>query len=211
MKKGFKKSWILINGALENISFEGDSSFRFPKELVQLVIEHYSSKGDWILDPFAGFGTVVHVAQDLERNAVGFEINEKRAAFAQKGLKKPNSIINNSSFNLAKHSLPQFDLVFTSPTYLTVRTEDDPHGKTYFDDLTTIFEEVKNVMKPSSTLVVEVSNIRDEHGVRPLAWQVGELLSNMFVFQGEIIRCNKSGMAGPGFDHSYLLVYGIKI
>lgn len=208
MEKKIKKSWITVDGTLEKIDFEGQNDFRFPRELAQIVIADFSKEGDWIIDPFCGFGTTLHVAQEMGRNAVGFEVDEKRASFAAKGLLEPNKVINARIEALDRQELPQFDLLFTSPPYVTVRLEDDPWGKTYFEDMELIFTKIKKVLKPSANLVIDVSNIRTGDGIRPLAWQFGELLSKLFSFQGEIIRANKSDTpAGPGYDHSYLLTY----
>ncbi|MBI3335286.1 MAG: hypothetical protein HY001_02200 [Candidatus Portnoybacteria bacterium] len=206
--KKIEKSWVVVDGRLEDIDYKGEAHFRFPEEVAELVINTYSKKGDWILDPFAGFGTTLHVAQRLGRKAIGFETDTGRAEFANKGLKKPNKVITARSEIMNPEKLPPFNLVFTSPHYITLRLEDDPHGETYFDDIKTIFQKITKVLAPEAAIVVEISNIRDANGVRPLAWQIGELLSSIFVFQGEVIRCNKSKIqAGPGFDHSYLLVF----
>lgn len=48
---------------------------------------------------------------------------------------------------------------------------------------------------------------KEEHRVRPVTWEVGQVLADLFQFEGEIVRCNTGPeQAGPGFDHSYLLV-----
>lgn len=47
----------------------------FPLELAEKVIKYYSFKGDVVLDPFAGSGTVGAAAAGLERRFVLFEIN----------------------------------------------------------------------------------------------------------------------------------------
>lgn len=47
----------------------------FPIELAQKVIRYYSFKGDVVLDPFAGSGTVGDAATGLGRRFVLFEIN----------------------------------------------------------------------------------------------------------------------------------------
>jgi len=47
----------------------------FPKELAEKVIQYYSFKGDVILDPFAGSGTVGSAASELGRRFVLFDNN----------------------------------------------------------------------------------------------------------------------------------------
>jgi DNA modification methylase len=47
----------------------------FPKELAEKVVLYYSFKGDVVLDPFAGSGTVGNAASGLERRFVLFDNN----------------------------------------------------------------------------------------------------------------------------------------
>lgn len=49
----------------------------FPQQLVKNCIELTTEKGDLVLDPFMGSGTTALVARELERNWMGFEIDEK--------------------------------------------------------------------------------------------------------------------------------------
>ncbi len=49
----------------------------FPEELPKRLIKMYTFVGDTVLDPFLGSGTTVKVALGLNRNAIGYEINEK--------------------------------------------------------------------------------------------------------------------------------------
>ena len=47
----------------------------FPVEFAREVIGKFSSAGELVLDPFAGRGTSVYAAADMDRHAVGVEIN----------------------------------------------------------------------------------------------------------------------------------------
>jgi len=47
----------------------------FPEELPKRLIKMFSFVGDTVLDPFLGSGTTMLVAKNLNRNSVGFEIN----------------------------------------------------------------------------------------------------------------------------------------
>jgi DNA modification methylase len=48
-----------------------------PPEVSEMIIENFSREGDTICDPFLGSGTTMMVADNLDRNCIGFEINEK--------------------------------------------------------------------------------------------------------------------------------------
>ncbi len=202
------RSWFAIDGRLKPIDFPGPSFFRFPDELAERVIATYTSPGDWVLDPFCGFGTTIHVAHRLGRYGIGFEKEADRASFAVQDLPRPSQIINDLAANLEAHDLPEFDLLLTSPPYTSFREFTDEGAAHYFDDLQMHFGLAKQRMVPGAAVVVEMSNVRMDGTVRTVAWDAAKVLANLFAFQGEIIRCNTGPeQAAPGYDHSYLLVY----
>ena len=47
----------------------------FPFPLVEKIISLCTDEGDWILDPFAGSGSVLAMANEMQRNSVGLDIN----------------------------------------------------------------------------------------------------------------------------------------
>ena len=59
----------------------------FPIELPQIFINLYTYKKDLVLDPFLGSGTTAVAAKLLERNFIGYEIEEKYIAIANNRLK----------------------------------------------------------------------------------------------------------------------------
>ncbi len=58
----------------------------FPVSLAKKVLELFSHKGELVLDPFSGSGTTLLAAQDLDRNAVGFDLKPEYIALAEKRL-----------------------------------------------------------------------------------------------------------------------------
>ncbi len=53
-----------------------DRSAAFPFEIPYRLIQMYSIKGDWVLDPFLGTGTTTLAAIASERNSIGFELDQ---------------------------------------------------------------------------------------------------------------------------------------
>ena len=49
----------------------------FPDDLIEPCIKAGSREGDTVLDPFAGSGTTLEVAERLGRNSIGIELNEE--------------------------------------------------------------------------------------------------------------------------------------
>ena len=73
-----KKEWDEWKKPVWNISLnfikKKTHSANFPPELVKRLVKMYSFFGETILDPFAGTGTTLRIAQELNRKAVGYEI-----------------------------------------------------------------------------------------------------------------------------------------
>lgn len=64
----------------------------FPEELPKRLIKMFSFVGDIVLDPFLGSGTTTLAAMNLDRNSVGYEINQEFIPIIKKKLniRQPN-------------------------------------------------------------------------------------------------------------------------
>jgi DNA modification methylase len=203
-----RKTWFAINGTLETIDFPGPSYFRFPQELADKVIDRFCPKGGSVLDPFVGFGTTLVAAQNQGRWGIGFEHDRERMEFARRRVEPPSQVIFDSVWNIADHNLPKFDLVLTSPPYSSFHGPQQDSAEKYIADFERMFCSLAPLMKVESWLIVEISNVRGDRGVTPVAFLATIALMKHFRFWGEEIRCNTGGeIAGPGYDHSYLLLF----
>jgi DNA modification methylase len=70
-KEYFRGHWV-FGGARK-----GGHEAMFPDELPKRLIKMFSFVGDTVLDPFVGSGTTIRVGLELERNVIGYEINEE--------------------------------------------------------------------------------------------------------------------------------------
>jgi len=104
----------------------------FPLKLAERIITIYSKKGDIIFDPFAGTGTTVVAAYNLDRSGIGIELVTEFCHIASNWLKeKKNNLLNDVEKRKLKcqiinddcRNLKQYfqknsvQLSFTSPPY----------------------------------------------------------------------------------------------
>ena len=98
----------------------------FPIGLPAKCIKLFTHEGELVLDPFAGIGTTLLAAQDLNRNAVGFDLKAdyvavSRQRLAQSTLTSMNSQqieIQNDARNIPQYIAENtVSLIVTSPPY----------------------------------------------------------------------------------------------
>lgn len=64
-------------------------SAAFPEELPEWFIKLFTKEGDMVLDPFAGSGTTLFVAERMGRSAIGIEIMEDYYQMVKNQLEEP--------------------------------------------------------------------------------------------------------------------------
>jgi DNA modification methylase len=195
-----------------------DDDVRYPESLVEHFLEEYTHVGDVIFDPFAGFGTTLLVAERMGRIPLGVEIEQNRVNFVRSKLSNSENIIHGDSRVLATIDLPAIDFSITSPPYMTKNNHpENPFTgykakgkgyKAYLRDIHSIYEQLRKHMKPTGMVVVEVSNLKVDGQVTTLAWDIGQEISQVLHFNGEVIVCWDK--YGYGYDHSYCLVFSVQ-
>lgn len=98
----------------------------FPIALPAHFIKTLTHKGELVLDPFVGIGTTLVAAQDLGRNAVGFDLKKEYLEISKKRLAQ-RRILDDGTQQIATlddaHNIPQYlekstvSLCVTSPPY----------------------------------------------------------------------------------------------
>lgn len=78
------KEWIKCQLGVWQFFYEGgdirDKNVHpatFPIALSKRIIGLFTHEGELVLDPFVGSGTTLVAARDLNRNAIGFDLQEK--------------------------------------------------------------------------------------------------------------------------------------
>jgi DNA modification methylase len=189
----------------------------FTEALAESVIADTTQPGDVVLDPFAGYGTTLAVAERLGREAVGVELLADHVELVRARTSGRARVLHGDARRLSELVEGPVDLVLTSPPYMaTVRhpenpltgyATDDGDYPTYLGELGSVFAQVATLLRPGGHAVVNVANIvssidgRDV--VTPLAWDVGRVVAEHLTFLGETFLCWDEHP--PGLAGDYLL------
>ncbi len=178
---------------------EADEDVHFPESLARAAIEAYTRPGDVVLDPFAGFGTTLVVAERMGRTAVGVELLPERVELIRDRLGEHARVIHGDARRLTELVSGPVDLCLTSPPYMTMNdhpenplmayeTEDGDYP-TYLSEIGDVFRQVATLLRPGGHAVVNVANIDYAGVVTPLAWDMGKEISRHLDFRQETFLC----------------------
>lgn len=82
----------------------------FPEELPRRLIKMFSFVSDIVLDPFLGSGTSSLAAKNLNRNSIGYEINEEFLPVIKEKLEiKQRTIFQDATFEIVKQEELKID------------------------------------------------------------------------------------------------------
>jgi DNA modification methylase len=203
-----------------------EADVRTPEAYVRHFLAEFSDEGDAVFDPFAGFGTTLAVAEELGRVPYGVEYEADRAEFVRERIDHSENVVCEDALDVdLADEFPAFDCCLTSPPYMEQSMEVNPFRnyaddsessyETYLTDLADLFERLADLATPDASLLLDVSNMKHAGEVTTLAWDVAEIASESFHFEGEVVvgwegeRQDErdGGTYGYGYDHSYCLVF----
>jgi predicted RNA methylase len=186
----------------------------FTEALAASVIGHASQPGDLVLDPFAGYGTTVTVAERMGRRAIGVELVPEHLEIARSRCSGKARLILGDARELSQLVDEPVDLVLTSPPYMAGRdhpqnplagyaTDDGDYGA-YLRELGSIFGQVAALLGPRGQLVVNVGNVVSTDGtVTPLASDMAGVIDQHVPLLG--VTTLRWDVPPAGLDGDYLL------
>ena len=140
----------------------------FTEALAASVIGHASRPGDLVLDPFAGYGTTLVVAERLGRRAIGIELLSAHLDIARRRTTGAARLILGDARRVGELVHEPIDLVLTSPPYMPARdhvenpltgyTTRDGDYETYLAELGDVFGQVAGLLRPGGQLVINVAD-----------------------------------------------------
>jgi DNA modification methylase len=165
---------------------DGEETVHFTESLAKTVIDELSATGDLVLDPFAGFGTTLVVAERLGRRACGVELHPQRVERIRRRLRNPEAVICGDARRLGELVDDEVGLVLTSPPYRTRNDHpEDPLAAyeetggsydSYLSDIATVLAEATRVMRPGAHVVVNAANLLHDGVLTPLAWDLARVV-----------------------------------
>ena len=174
---------------------EGNTDdIHFTEALAESVIRHTTEPGDLVLDPFAGYGTTLAVAERLGRRAIGIELVAAHVEIARSRIVAAR-LIHGDARTLATLVSEAVDMVFTSPPYmasadhpenpLTGYATADGDYRTYLREIGAVFDQAAALLRPGGQAVVNVGNpIAPDGRVTPLASDLAEVIGERLTLLG---------------------------
>lgn len=205
--------------------FPGEGQdIRTPHALVKHFLETYTEPEDRVLDIFAGFGTTLFVAEQLDRIPHGIEYEADRVRSIREQVSSPDNVRQGDVLELDSSWFPPIDCCFTSPPFMEQQDDRNPFqnyaGEStyddYLDDIESAFSRLDTVLAPGGHVIIDIANMKHQDRVTTLAWDVADRVSNVFNFDGEIVvtwisedpdGSTDEPAFGYGYDHSYCLTF----
>ena len=138
---------------------QGDPNYRgaTPSYIIWNLLQRYTKEKDLVVDPFAGSGTTLDVARDLNRRALGYDVHPTR-----------KDIFRVDARELPPELSGKVDFVFMDPPYSThldygpdprdIGKLDAAKGSAYYDAMDQAFAEAHRILKPARHLGLYVSD-----------------------------------------------------
>ncbi len=211
------KPWLPLRIAdlVDERPVGADEDVHFTESLAATVLEEYTSAGDVVLDPFAGYGTTLVVAERMGRHGIGVELLEQRADLIRRRLTDRAQVLTGDARNLTALVHGPVDLCLTSPPYMTAIDHPenplnayetlDGDYETYLAEVGDIFRQVAELLRPGGHAVVNVANLETDGTITSLAWDIARTVSRHLAFRQESFLCWDEQPAGLSGD--YCLVF----
>jgi adenine-specific DNA-methyltransferase len=150
-----------------------------PSYIIWNLLQRYTKEKDLVVDAFAGSGTTLDVARDLNRRALGYDVHPTR-----------KDIFRLDARKLPPELTGKVDLVFIDPPYSThLDYGDDPRdigkldvakGPHYYDAMEQVFRELLRILKPNGHLGLYVSDSYVKgKGFYPIGFELFARLRNV--------------------------------
>ena len=159
---------------------QGDQNYAgaTPSYIIWNLLMRYTKPGDLVVDPMCGSGTTIDVCRDLQRRAVGYDINPSRKDI----------------FRADARSLPiedrKADFIFMDPPYGdNIHYSDDPGcigllsalEPRYFQEMDKVIKESFRILKPKKHMALYVCDFHSKKkGFVPVGFLLYQTLASHY-------------------------------
>lgn len=184
---------------------KGDYRGNFAPQIARNVLLNYSSEGEMVLDPMCGSGTTLIEARLLNRNAIGYDINQNavditRARLAFDVFNSSQQRVERGDVRtlsaLAENSI---DLILTHPPYANIVKYSDNQNPDDLSSISSIHEfldeleigirELYRVLKANRYCAILIGDTRKGQHYVPLShFVLDRCLKVGFALKEEIIK-----------------------
>lgn len=215
--------WI-INKRDNSKKHSGFYHGNFVPQIPRQLILRYTKKYDTVLDLFCGSGTTIFEAEDLERNAIGVDLNQEMIDYVNSKIDKHSNIFlenicEDSSKKecfykinevLNKNNKKFVDLVILHPPYFDIikfsNNKNDLSNSNNFLDFIKKFilivKQAKEVLKKDGYLSVVIGDKYQNGEIIPMGFYcMNEIKKLGFVLKGVIIKNMEGNRAKAGKDN----------
>lgn len=194
--------WIMgprAKGGKRENNYHGNFAPQIPNEMIQ----RYTNEGDVVLDMFMGSGTTLYECETLNRNYIGFDINEEIIQYVKNKMKGEcsihyfindcdiretadvDSLIKNELQSLHKEKL---DLIISHPPYMDiVKFTNKPEDLSQIEDVSRFIEvyieTVRNVweyLKKNGVFVLVIGDAYKNSEIVPLGFYLMNAIQKCF-------------------------------
>ena len=232
--------WRDLKKTAEERAYKHPASF--PVSLCEKLIRTFAPANCNVLDPFNGIGSTTAAAAELGCSAVGIDLSKAFCKIASKRVcdhDRIRVICGDSFSEISQLPKASFDICVTSPPYwdiLNMKHSADKKDSVNYSDksedlgniadysefvrrLTSLFAEVKNVLKPNAYCIINVMDIRKKSVFYPLHSDLATALQGIgYVYDDLIIwdrQSDYNNMRPLGYPtkfriykvHEYLLIF----
>jgi DNA modification methylase len=177
----------------------------FAPQIPRNLILAYSMEGDIVLDPMVGSGTTLIEARLLNRDGIGFDINEPAVSITKERLSfevanpSKQSVYVGDVRCIPTIESDSIDLIVTHPPYLDLVTYSDGKNPNdlssisdipkFFDELEIGIREMYRTLKPGKMCAILIGDTRRaQHYISLSYFLLHRALASGFVLKEEIIK-----------------------
>lgn len=173
----------------------------------------FTRPGDRILDPFAGLGTTLFVAEEMRRVPFGVEHDARRHQWVAGQLRHWPNLVHGDSGGLSSLGFPRIDFAITSPPFMPRHHKWNPlcagnpaeaGYSSYLDKMQRIFRQLAGLMQRNGRVVVQADNLPGRI-YTPLVRDLSTAISAVLRLEAEVIVAWEGGR--KDYRHTHCLVF----